>query len=873
MSSNDLHHVKFTMFSYLLAVAALSVSAVDMPDKWVRYVEATGSQYVDTGIVGRPGTKVECRVEWMAFSDSAFLASRKDGGDTRLYFCTCLNADGEMYTAQGTYEKISWWGGYNCRFEPNRVYTYVSEFTTPDADGVSTNVVVVDGLGVWTKAGKAVDTGVNLYAFACNKANAANANSKTRCYGLKIWQDGTLVRDFRPCMEDGRAALYDAKNQKIYFSASKTDLVCDENSEVPDEFIEYVDSQGEGVFKLSEQTPAYVDTGVIGKSGTKMAGEFALLESADKGLLGSRNGNTRFYLLQSYNSKITCGYGGHKENSFLCTLGKKYYCETELNAGSQVQKIAADGVTNTVYSATDSTEINTGYPIYLFTCNQTGTPTWFGRARTYGFKMWQDGELVRDFRPCLKNGVAGLYDAVSKRIFYSSATPLVFDNRKRVDRREVVLVDYIESDGCTTLDTGVPAKSGLRAKGDMSWVDLRPLNYEERRYLENTAAVYYRHKRAYLGGGFFGSTYRNFNMIQTRDQYLMAGYGSLETTPQLPGGGNVVQPIGERQSFDITFANGSQTILWNGVNVLDETVEEDFDTGDTLHLFSSSHQRYRSSARCYGLEIWQDGERVRNFKPCVYEGKGMLYDEETQSVYRPSPDIPLSRVGSYLIDENDKPEVRLEYVESDGTLFVDTGVIGRPGTAAQIGVAFMESADTSLLESRKGDTRYYLLHNGGGNHLMIGYGAWYYLPATLGPVTKTASEAYTMTVGERLNVSSSLASGAQAVSVNGTQLLSDSLTDATDTGLNLYVFACNKDGAPGWPSKAKLYGLKICQDGELVRNFKPVRLSNGLVALWDKVQKKAYLPKLVGQSALQRTFDRFGPEVGPVDPGSAILVR
>ena len=46
----------------------------ETPDKFVRYVEATGSQYVDTGIVGRPGIKTECKVEWMSFADSAFLA-------------------------------------------------------------------------------------------------------------------------------------------------------------------------------------------------------------------------------------------------------------------------------------------------------------------------------------------------------------------------------------------------------------------------------------------------------------------------------------------------------------------------------------------------------------------------------------------------------------------------------------------------------------------------------------------------------------------------------------------------------------------------------------------------------------------------------
>ena len=67
----------------------------ERPDKWVRYVEATGSQYVDTGITGRWNTKAECKVEWMDFSDSAFLASRNGEWNDdpslrtegRMYFC------------------------------------------------------------------------------------------------------------------------------------------------------------------------------------------------------------------------------------------------------------------------------------------------------------------------------------------------------------------------------------------------------------------------------------------------------------------------------------------------------------------------------------------------------------------------------------------------------------------------------------------------------------------------------------------------------------------------------------------------------------------------------------------------------------------
>ena len=40
--------------------------------KWVRYVEATGSQYVDTGVRARWGTKAEMKVEWTVFADTSF---------------------------------------------------------------------------------------------------------------------------------------------------------------------------------------------------------------------------------------------------------------------------------------------------------------------------------------------------------------------------------------------------------------------------------------------------------------------------------------------------------------------------------------------------------------------------------------------------------------------------------------------------------------------------------------------------------------------------------------------------------------------------------------------------------------------------------
>ena len=45
-----------------------------------------------------------------------------------------------------------------------------------------------------------------------------------------------------------------------------------------------------------------------------------------------------------------------------------------------------------------------------------------------------------------------------------------------------------------------------------------------------------------------------------------------------------------------------------------------------------------------------------------------------------------------------------------------------------------------------------------------------------------------------------------------------------------------------------------------VRNFKPVRLENGLVVLWDFVEKKPYLPQSVTSPYPYRRFAVVGPD-------------
>ena len=236
----------------------------------------------------------------------------------------------------------------------------------------------------------------------------------------------------------------------------------------------------------------------------------------------------------------------------------------------------------------------------------------------------------------------------------------------------------------------------------------------------------------------------------------------------------------------------------------------------------------------------------------------------TKCVYRPSPDIPVSRTGSIILTGDEKPAQYVEYVESDGTIFVDTGIIGKSGTATSLKMRSYQSGDGAFLDARKGDARFYLWHTY-WTEFLYGYGGYYVFGTC---AQNTDYEVY-----------SSLASGSQTISVNGVQLINATAVDTIDTGLTLYVFGMNHDGAVDYKSAGRLYWLKLYQgnaDGSsmrLVRDFKPVRLKNGLVVLWDFVEDKPYPAQSVTAPYNNTFFSAVGPDGEEIKLGTAIVIR
>ena len=248
------------------------------------------------------------------------------------------------------------------------------------------------------------------------------------------------------------------------------------------EYVAYIESSGS----------QWIDTGVCGKSTISLAADVMVLESKGSScLIGERSGSTNdklaIWVNNSYKTALNCGKldSGWQGSSILntrCVI-------SNMNA-----KLFVDGVCR--YNGADQS-FASSLTMTLFFLRKSATtldkdinrPL---RARIYGLKIYDEGALVRDFRPCTATitdaeGTAviknGLYDEVND-LFYGdlsggatdfiavvaeSEFPVV--PTYSVARRTVTAtfeVDELPTDGTTrvTLQGGVSEETESFTDGD-----------------------------------------------------------------------------------------------------------------------------------------------------------------------------------------------------------------------------------------------------------------------------------------------------------------------------------------------------------------------------------------------------------------------
>lgn len=178
------------------------------PDKvnYVEYIQSSGTQYIDTGFKPNNNTRVvmDCVLGSVPASTTVAYFGGRESADANNYafmwVTDCLRSDYNNSYAQ------TW--PISAGQEGNRrVIDKNKETTTVDGTSQSyTNTTF--------------QSPVNMLLLANNNNGTVQWKSPMALYSCKIYDNGTLIRDFRPCLDpDGVACLYDRATKEYYYNA------------------------------------------------------------------------------------------------------------------------------------------------------------------------------------------------------------------------------------------------------------------------------------------------------------------------------------------------------------------------------------------------------------------------------------------------------------------------------------------------------------------------------------------------------------------------------------------------------------------------------------------------------------------------------
>lgn len=232
-------------------------------DAEVEYLESTGTQYINTGILPANNMSFDCAMMFteLTSGDHAVLDSRSSGGTRFQMAHTYANkwtvAIGGSYDANGL------------AVSTNTFYQLHGE-----ASNGQTLTLFANGSQVATLTATGGISTIPIYALARNLGANVDAYSKARIYSLKIYVNGALVQDLIPVRKGTVGYLYDRVSGKLFGNAGTGDFQYGQDV-VP---VEYIESTG----------TQYIETGVTLSASTQFKVDICpTYSTGDRKYLGS----------------------------------------------------------------------------------------------------------------------------------------------------------------------------------------------------------------------------------------------------------------------------------------------------------------------------------------------------------------------------------------------------------------------------------------------------------------------------------------------------------------------------------------------------------------------------------------------------------
>lgn len=209
--------------------------------------------------------------------------------------------------------------------------------------------------------------------------------------------------------------------------ALTTEILTGVVSDPPYEFLEYLEGTG----------TQYINTGITPNQGTTSA-------EIDFQMTQTRSGEQwAFGQWAGYVAGVSNGNGWRcgGANGTLDTNRGFTYSSTVF--------------TDRMIGTSTASPITATYPMTLFCQQEEGTPGYLanGYVRIYSCKIWEAGELVRDFVPAMHkiSGEIGMYDKVTRSLFKNAGTGTFIAGPSLYSYTQL---EYIESTGTQYFKTG-----------------------------------------------------------------------------------------------------------------------------------------------------------------------------------------------------------------------------------------------------------------------------------------------------------------------------------------------------------------------------------------------------------------------------------
>ena len=185
------------------------------------YIQSTGTQYINTGVSNWNNT-----IEYQA----KVAVDHQDSGSHTFFGAW------DVWNTSGTVlPTISTYSSYNLRsdFKSGSAGTIdigVKEGQIGTISLIGNTISWSEGSSIAFNRESSFTNSKSIVIFAVAKSTGVGEYSKYRLYSFKLWQDGSLIRNFIPCKETstGKIGLYDLVGKRFYASSGSGSLIAGE---------------------------------------------------------------------------------------------------------------------------------------------------------------------------------------------------------------------------------------------------------------------------------------------------------------------------------------------------------------------------------------------------------------------------------------------------------------------------------------------------------------------------------------------------------------------------------------------------------------------------------------------------------------------